>query len=60
MGSRGSGGAEVSAGLAGVPLALQQDGALAGGGAKSQLVQSQDLSSYKDKNTFNTTVVLIA
>jgi hypothetical protein len=49
VGARGSGGAEVSAGLAGVSLALKQDGVLAGGGAESQLVEGQDLSACRKK-----------
>ena len=49
MGARGSGGTEVSAGLAGVSLTLKQDGVLAGGGAESQLVEGQDLSACRKK-----------
>ncbi len=49
MGARGSGGTEVSAGLAGVSLALKQDCVLAGWGAESQLVEGQDLSACRKK-----------
>ena len=52
MGAGCSRGAKMSVGQTGRALALEHDGALAGGGAQSQLVEGQDFtSSFKDTLT---------